>query len=279
VSQSRPLREGIIFLVVTLSLSLLVFWGPIALLGIPAFSLAGDSSGPVWALVLFLIGGFTPSLTAIAMTAIHEGGAGLRRLLRRVVQVRLGWRWYLAAVVVVVLGTAGQIAAIRLLGGAFDLSQYIVQLGSALPLILLGPLSEELGWRGYALGRLQTRMGALTSSVVIGIVWALWHLPLFFMVGTSQNESNASFLAFAVAVVATSVLYTWLYNNTGGSIWSAVFLHWIYTYAVQVVWTAGDRPQGYDWLEPLPYVVLAVAVTAIWGPKRLTRQTEVAADN
>jgi membrane protease YdiL (CAAX protease family) len=143
--------------------------------------------------------------------------------------------------------------------------------GSAVPLIVLGPLSEELGWRGYALRRLQTRMGALASSVVIGVVWALWHLPLFYMIGTSQSEANAPFLAFALAVVSTSVLYTWLSNNTGGSIFSAVFLHWIYTYAVQVIWTAGERPGAYDWLEPLPYVVLAVIVVAVWGPRRLSR--------
>ena len=92
MTESRPMREGIIFLTITLALSLFVFWGPLALFGIPAFSLAGDSRGPAWALVLFVIGGFTPSLTAIAMTAIREGGAGLRRLLRRVVQIRIGWR-------------------------------------------------------------------------------------------------------------------------------------------------------------------------------------------
>jgi hypothetical protein len=79
MSESRALREGIIFLGVTLALSLFVFWGPLALFGIPAFSLAGDSRGPAWALVLFVLGGFTPSLTAIAMTAIRDGGPGLRR--------------------------------------------------------------------------------------------------------------------------------------------------------------------------------------------------------
>jgi len=274
MTTTRPFREGIVFLAVTLGLSLFVFWGPLAILGVPAFSLAGDSRGPVWALALFIVGGFTPSLTAIVMTAMREGGAGLRRLFRRVVRVRIGGRWYLAALAVVVAGTAGQVAAIRLLGGRFDPSQFVAQLGSAVPLIVLGPLSEELGWRGYALERLQTKMNALTASVVIGVVWALWHLPLFAMVGTSQSNADASFLAFSVAVISTSILYTWLFNNTGGSVWSAVFLHWIYTYAVQVVWTAGDRPEGYDWFEPLPYLVIAVIVVAVWGPRRLTRRAE-----
>ena len=65
---------------------------------------------------------------------------------------------------------------------------FLAQLGSFLPLLIIGPLSEEIGWRGYALERLQTRWNALTSSLIVGLVWALWHLPLFMMVGTSQYE-------------------------------------------------------------------------------------------
>ena len=74
----------------------------------------------------------------------------------------------------------------------------MAQLGSFLPLLIIGPLSEEIGWRGYALERLQTRWNALTSSLIVGLVWALWHLPLFMMVGTSQHELGIPFIGFLI---------------------------------------------------------------------------------
>ena len=118
----------------------------------------------------------------------------------------------------------------------------MAQLGSFLPLLIIGPLSEEIGWRGYALERLQTRWNALTSSLIVGLVWALWHLPLFMMVGTSQHELGIPFIGFLVGLMASSILYTWLYNNTKQSIWSAILLHWLYTYAARVVFRGNPVP-------------------------------------
>jgi membrane protease YdiL (CAAX protease family) len=145
------------------------------------------------------------------------------------------------------------------------------QLGSFLPLLILGPLSEEIGWRGYALERPQTRWNALTSSLIIGLVWALWHLPLFMMEGTSQHELGLPFIGFLVGFVANSILYTWLYNNTKQSLWSAILLHWLFTYAAQVLISGVTRSPLYNWLEYLPYVIMAVVVVLIWKPQTLSR--------
>jgi membrane protease YdiL (CAAX protease family) len=139
-------------------------------------------------------------------------------------------------------------------------------LGSFLPFLILGPLSEEIGWRGYALGRLQTRWNALISSLIIGLVWALWHLPLFLMVGISQHELRLPFVGFLVGFMANSVFYTWLYNNTKQSLWSAILLHWLYTYAAQVVSSGVTHSPLYNWLECLPYVIMAGVVVLIWKP-------------
>jgi membrane protease YdiL (CAAX protease family) len=144
-------------------------------------------------------------------------------------------------------------------------------LGSFLPLLIIGPLSEEIGWRGYALERLQTRWNALTSSLIVGLVWALWHLPLFMMVGTSFHESGDPFIGFLIKMMASSILYTWLYNNTKQSLWSAILLHWLYTYAAQVLSSGVIRSPLYNWLEYLPYVVMAAIVVLIWKPQTLSR--------
>lgn len=151
-----------------------------------------------------------------------------------------------------------------------------MQAGSYLPLILIGPISEEFGWRGYALDRLQTRWSPLISSIMIGIVWGLWHGPLFMMVGTSQHELGIPFLGFTVGLIALSILFTWLHNHTGGSIWTAIFFHWIYTYMAQVVASGVTRSVIYNWIEFLPYIIEAVIIVAIWAPRSRTEvQTAV----
>jgi membrane protease YdiL (CAAX protease family) len=263
MKNSNKASEAYIFLGLTLVLSWFVFWGPLALFKIPAISFVSDIKGPAWAVALFIIGGFVPSLLAIFLTWKKEGLSGLRLLSRRILQFKLGWHWYGFTLLIVIAGTAGQLIINNLLGNSFDGHLFLAQLGSFLPLLVLGPLSEEIGWRGYALGRLQTRWNALTSSLIVGLVWALWHLPLFMMVGSSYHELGLPFISFLAGIMANSVLYTWLYNNTKQSIWSAILLHWLYTCAFQVISTSVTRSPLYNWLEYLPYVIMAAIVVLI----------------
>ena len=269
MNKQKPLLEGLLFSVITICFSYIVFWGPIAVFKVPTISFVSKVRGPIWAIILFFIGGFVPSLVAIILTRIREGTDGLKSLLKRCLQFRLGLRWYLAIVIVVLLGSAGQLIIHSLLGNSFNFSLYIVQLPSFIPLIIIGPISEELGWRGYLLSKLQIKWNAFVSSVFIGIVWAFWHLPLFFLIGTSQHELHLPFIGFLVGTVAVSIIFTWINNNTNNSIWAAILLHWLYTYAAQVNLTGVIRSPGYNWLEFLPYVLIAIVLLAIWKPKHL----------
>jgi membrane protease YdiL (CAAX protease family) len=271
VKSTKTVKEAYAFLGLTLAFSYFVFWGPLALFKIPTISFVSDVKGPIWAIVLLLVGGFVPSLLAIFLTWKKEGVSGLRLLGRRMIQIKLGWRWYVFTFLIVMAGTAGQLTIHKLLGNTFNGYLFLAQLGNFLPLLILGPLSEEIGWRGYALGRLQTRWNALTSSLMVGLVWALWHLPLFMMVGTSQHELGIPFIGFLIKFMASSVLYTWLYNNTKQSLWSAILLHWLYTYAEQVLSYGVTRSPLYNWLDYLPYVIMAVVVVLIWKPQTLSR--------
>ncbi len=263
VKSTKTVKEAYVFLGLTLAFSYFVFWGPLALFKIQTISFVSDVKGPSWAITFFLIGGFVPSLLALFLTWKKEGATGLRLLGRRIIQFKLGWRWYGYTFLIVIAGTAGQLIINKLLGNNFNGILFLAQLDSFLPLLILGPLSEEIGWRGYALGRLQTRWNALTSSLIVGLVWALWHLPLFMMVGTSQHELRLPFIGFLVGFMANSILYTWLYNNTKQSIWSAMLLHWLYTCAFQVMSSWVTRSPLYNWLEYLPYVVMAFIVVVI----------------
>jgi membrane protease YdiL (CAAX protease family) len=271
VKSAKTVKEAYVFLVLTLALSWFVFWGPLALFKIPTISFVSDDKGPWWAIALYIVGGFVPSLLGIFLTLRKEGVSGLRKLGQHIIQFRFSWRWYMFTFLIVIAGTAGQLTINRILGNTFNGTLFLTQLGSFLPLLILGPLSEEIGWRGYALPRLQTRWNALTSSLIVGLVWALWHLPLFMMVGTSQHELGDPFISFLIKITASSILYTWLYNNTKHSLWSAILLHWLYTYASLVVSSGITRSPLYNWFECLPYVIIAIVVVLIWKPQTLSR--------
>jgi membrane protease YdiL (CAAX protease family) len=278
MKSTKTVKEAYVFLGLTLAFSYFVFWGPLTLFKVPTISFVSDIKGPVWAIGLYLVGGFVPSLLAIFLTWKKEGLSGLRLLGRRIVQINLGWRWYVFTFLIVIAGTAGQLTINKLLGNNFNGVLFLAQLGSFLPLLILGPLSEEIGWRGYALGRLQTRWDALTSSLIVGLVWALWHLPLFMMVGTSQHELGIPFIGFLVGFMASSIFYTWLYNNTKQSLWSAILLHWLFTYAAQVLSSGVIRSPLYNWLEYLPYVTMAAIVVLIWKPQTMSRSQKTSGD-
>ena len=269
MKSTNAAKEAYVFLGLTLAFSYFVFWGPLALFQVPAISFVSDVKGPVWAIALFLAGGFVPTLVAIYLTWKKDGVSGLRILGRRILQFKLGWRWYAVTFLIVIAGMGGQLLIYQLTGSSFEMSLFVAQMGSFLPLLILGPLSEEIGWRGYALDRLQTRWNALVSSLIVGLVWSLWHLPLFMMVGTSQHEMGVPFLGFLIKLTSSSVLYTWLYNNTRRSLWSAILLHWLYTYAAQVMSSGVVRSPLYNGLECLPYVLMAAAVVLVWKPQTL----------
>jgi uncharacterized protein len=235
VKGTKKVEEAYVFLGLTLAFSYFVFWGPLSLFKIPTSSFVSNVKGPFWAIVLFLVGGFVPSLLAIFLTWKEAGVSGLRKLSQRILQFKLGLRWYVFIFLIVIAGTAGQLTINKLLGNTFNGYLFRAQLRSFVPLLIIGPLSEEIGWRGDALERLQTRWNALTSSLIVGFVWALWHLALFMMVGTSQHESGVLFIDFLIKLMASAILCTWLYNNAKKSLWSRVLLHWLYTYSAQVL--------------------------------------------
>ena len=105
----------------------------------------------------------------------------------------------------------------------------------AIFILIFGPLPEELGWRGYALDGLQARYNALISSLILGLIWALWHVPLFFMNGTWQHDklgfATVDFWTFVFGTVIISILFTWIYNNTNRSTLSAILFHFMINFS------------------------------------------------
>jgi hypothetical protein len=173
-------------------------------------------------------GSFGPGLAAILVVAITCRHTGLRAWLSRCLRWRIGWGWLAFALLfpLVVMFVAARLHVA--LGGAMatpPASGHLLMTVVNFFLILLlgGPMGEEFGWRGYALPVLQDRFGWRAASLGLGLVWGAWHLPLFFIDGTSQTHIPLAL--FALSVVAMSVLFAWLVNHTAGSVVGALLLH------------------------------------------------------
>jgi CAAX protease family protein len=169
-------------------------------------------------------------VAAILMTGIVDGRGGVRTLLRRFLIWRAGVRWYLVVLLGPLMIYAAAVGMHLALGGRLEepLSQKIVgpemSLGVALPVFFLfGVITngEEIGWRGYALPRLQARHGALVASVVIGCVSAFWHVPKLL----TEGGPGYPIWLFVLDAMAKAVLFTWIFINTGGSLLIVTLLH------------------------------------------------------
>ena len=136
--------------------------------------------------------------------------------------------WYVVALLGPPLVGFAAVAINSLLGGSAPVFPGSGQLAMVLPVFLYvlflgGPLGEELGWRGYAQPLLQSRFGPLVTSLVLGFVWGLWHLPLFWIGGSVQSE--IPLWGFMAQIVGNTLIYTWIHNGTGGSVLMAMLFH------------------------------------------------------
>lgn len=223
-------------------------------------------------LPLVILGGYGPTFAALIVTGLLSGGAGIRRLLSGLLVWRVNPVWYLAALfmhpILFLLG----FAVYALTGGALPpLPQ--LSLGLALNIVLLlvvlGLINgEEIGWRGFALPRLQARHTALTANLVLGAIEALFHLPLFWTSDAPQAALGP--VAFVVISLAAAILFAWIFNNTRGSLLLAYLVH-----AAQNTWT-NVLPVGMSgpllWY-PLGMMALAaVVVVIVFGPARFSRK-------
>ncbi|MFC7135547.1 type II CAAX prenyl endopeptidase Rce1 family protein [Halobaculum litoreum] len=183
---------------------------------------------PLWALAGLLLGAFGPTVAAVAVLWLSDGRGAVRDLLARFGKWRVGWRWYAVAVLVwpAVFGAtyAGYtlirsvpVSVTPALLATLPLV-YVVRFALAVP---TGPLAEEAGWRGFALPELQARHGPLVASLVVGLAWALWHLPMFFVPGVALPATGTgdpvAILLYVVRTVGISIVFTWAYNGTGGA--------------------------------------------------------------
>ena len=176
--------------------------------------------------LLLILPAIGPALAAIVVTQAWEGKTGVTRLLGQLVRWRVEARWWVAAAVAPALFlVAGKaITDVLNLSAAPSLQGNIVALAlSAFVVSLPANLGEEIGWRGFALPRLQKSCSALVATLIVGVLWGAWHLPLFFWVGNPM--SSYPLIAWFAGTVAVSFVYTWLYNGSRGSLLVVTLFH------------------------------------------------------
>jgi uncharacterized protein len=232
------------------------------------FLLPLTAFSPIW-----LIGVFSPTIAALVVAGAIGGWPEVRRLLSGYTRWRIGWQWYLAAAS---LGLAPLgVALVYIALGhppagpqpGLSAGTYLILL---LQTLLAGPLAEETGWRGFALPRMQARWGALKASLLLGGLWAFWHVPQYLVGGGGMIP----FPIFLPLCLALSVLFAWVFNNTRGSLVATTLMHFSFNYA-------GAHLAGHLGLVPpmviniaggVGLLIAAVLVAFIAGPQYLSRK-------
>jgi uncharacterized protein len=246
------------------------FWG--------VASLWGRSVWDMPAVLFFIAGGAGVFLGGVVMSRVTYGKAGLADLWRRLVDpARIGARWWAAVLLLYPALTCAAAALAFVLGASerpldpdaaarrlADPANLLAMMGF---ILIIGPLPEEIGWRGYLLDRLQLRWNALAASLLLGSIWWTWHLPLFVLPGyfDAFGRDAPSPLDLLYGIIPSAVLYTWVYNNTARSVLAVVLLHFAQNFTGEFLGFADEaRPVrlGLEW-------AAALAVLWWWGPATL----------
>jgi len=221
-----------------------------------------------------------PLVSAVLLIWLNERGRGVIRLLKRGVDYRFAKVWWIPIILIFPIISGGALLVAILAGESIPAlfwisSPFLIVVNFVVYLLTGGPLQEEFGWRGYALPRLQGRFNALISSIILGFMWGLWHLPYFF-IGTEIIYAYGV-LPLIFSDILLAILLTWLYNNTGGSILVSLVFHNMFIMSTDMFPALKTQVGSLFYL--IFFIAAVIAVVAIWGPRRMVRKTTAKANN
>jgi len=209
--------------------------------------------------IFYVLGGVGPLLAAYIVLRILHGAGATEELFAPLLRWRVGVGWYAVALCGYPVIWLAALALKGELGTAIDQVTPSLTLLSAFAITFIAAIPEEVAWRGFALPRLQARHGALVASLIVGAFWALWHLPLLLIEGDVM--STYPMIPYFLELIALSVVYTWLYNSTRGSVLIVTIFH-----------AASNVVGPFVGIEQTVAAFLAAAVLVmLYGPARLTR--------
>ena len=231
--------------------------------------------------VVYLFLGWGFILASLIMTGLTLGRDAVIALLKRFLLWRVSLKWYLVVLTLmpafqflsIVLNSIltrvpidfSNVFARNILGTAENLAIFV------LPFFLIDFIAngEEMGWRGYVLPRLQARHNALIASLILGVIWGVWHLPKFLAPG-----NDSSFPLFMLDTVVKAVMYTWIYNSTGGSLLMVTLFHAASNTGgvfLPVSTTVSGENMGAYVIQLVIEIIVAIMIVFYAGAERLTR--------
>jgi len=220
------------------------------------------------------LGPWGPLFAAIFVTWMYQGGNGVKELLKRGLMLRLG-RWWLAILLTFPILVGGALFLSTLLGDTMpELLAFVQPIGLPIIFVIIfffgGPLQEEFGWRGYAFENLRNRYNALTAAIIAGLMWGLWHLPLFF-VPRAEFYYNRPIWGLLLTTTLVGIIIAWFYVNTKRSIFAAMLGHTAFNWSNYVFPTLGSDKAALI-LFGLYFIVAAYAVWK-YGAKTLMKES------
>jgi len=203
---------------------------------------------------IFILAVWAPNIAALIVARSSDEKGAVLRLLKSIIPIRTGIHWYLLTIFLLpVFGILVHLIS-KTEFPSFATGDLLSLL---LVLIITGPLGEELGWRGFALPRLLKRHSAILASLILGIIWGLWHLPSFFIEGLPQ--AGLQIPLFILMSLSLSVIVTWMFIRTKGSVFLCFLFHFSVNFTASII--------GLE----LPYLVvfvtaLALLIVILYGP-------------
>lgn len=228
------------------------------------------------------IGGIGPSLIAFILVFKNEGKQGTKYLFKRILQIKLNYWYFPIFLLIPVLLLLAHLINVFIFDVAFPITGLIKEpwwIPVVFLIFFILQFGEEFGWRGFALEKLQTKWNALTSSIILGGLWAVWHLPMFLSKGFPQYNYHLPFHQLLLTFVAASVLITWLQNNCKGSLIPAFVIHALINFSGEILplIEKNKEVQG-DYtvwiiINILLFIVV-ISIVKIFGYKTLIRKTD-----
>ncbi|HKL12533.1 MAG TPA: type II CAAX endopeptidase family protein [Halanaerobiales bacterium] len=260
MKKSKVKKELIMFVFITLGWSWLFWFAEI-----------------IWEINLY-VAPFGPLVAALFLTYLKDDKKGLTQLFKKGINFHFNKIWYLPILLLMPLTAYLAVLIASSLGeNVFNLNivnDPLKIIGNFFYILMLGgPLQEEFGWRGYALPRLLKKYNALIASIILGVIWSIWHLPLNFIsqAGLQYQAAVSYIMSSLVLMVFVSILFTWIFQNTGGSIFSVLIFHTTLNLSTYVIFPVFELRMGPPIFMALIFLITIVVLT-IFGYKRLTFQ-------
>ncbi|MEM3549918.1 MAG: type II CAAX endopeptidase family protein [Candidatus Bathyarchaeia archaeon] len=226
--------------------------------------------------VFMIVGSISPTIAALTVAKLEFGRSGAKYLFGQFGRRGFSKLWFLTAIFLPLVLATCAVLLWSIAGGVYTMD--FMKLAEFPPILIVSFLMnmwEEIGWRGYALPALQKKHNAHTSSLIVGVFWALWHWPHFAVKDSVMAVNYHNFLWFAIFTLFYSISYTWLYNSTKGSLIIASLYHASTNASNTILFAEANVASFVFQLYFLTVIILALIIIFVFKPDPLCKKREL----